>query len=132
MLYFSVLNTMETKGKKILVVEDEKPMARALELKLTHVGYDVKTAFNGEMGLEILDKENFDLLILDLMMPKVDGFMVLQKLKDQGKNIPAIVLSNLSQEEDEAKARALGAKGFYVKSNTPIGDIVNHVEDMLK
>lgn len=123
---------METKGKKILVVEDEKPMARALELKLTHEGFEVKTAFNGEMGLEILEKENFDLLILDLMMPKVDGFMFLQKLQEQGKNIPAIVLSNLSQEEDEAKARALGAKGFYVKSNTPIGDIVRHVEDMLQ
>lgn len=123
---------METEKKKILIAEDEKPMAKALELKLTHEGYDAKAVFNGEEALAELEHGEFDLAILDLMMPKVDGFTVLAKLKEKGKTMPIIVLSNLSQEEDEAKARALGATKFFVKSNTPLADIVQHVREVLQ
>ncbi len=68
---------MSKQVKRILVVEDEKPMSRALELKLTHVGFEVKTASNGEEALEILNKEKFDLIFLDLVMPKMNGFETL-------------------------------------------------------
>jgi DNA-binding response OmpR family regulator len=118
---------MATK-KKILIVEDEKPMARALELKLTNAGYEVTTASDGKCGLDCLGKEDVDLILLDLIMPNLDGFGVLEALKAQGNKTPVIVLSNLSQEEDEARATALGAKGFFIKSNTPIADIVAQVK----
>lgn len=117
--------------KSVLVIEDEKSMAQALELKLAHVGFRAQTAGNGEEGIAILKKQKFDLIILDLVMPKLDGFGVLQFLKDQGVTTPVIVLSNLSQVEDEKRARALGAKEFFIKSNTPIADIVERVKKIL-
>ena len=117
--------------KKILVVEDERPMAHALELKLTHEGFEVAVANNGEEALGLVAKQNFDMIMLDLMMPKVDGFDLLTALKNKESKIPAIVLSNLSQAEDEQKAKSLGAKHFFVKSNTPITNIVDYAKKLL-
>lgn len=122
---------MPSKLKKILIIEDEKPMARALELKLTHEGFEVQCAFNGETALEIFEKEKIDLIISDLVMPKMDGFRVLEEMKARSVTTPIIVLSNLSQEEDRKKALSLGAKDFFIKSNTPIADIVDHVKKIL-
>ena len=118
--------------KKILVVEDEKPMARALELKLTKAGFEVKKSGNGEGVLEMLQDEHFDLVLTDLIMPKMNGFALLEQLQKQHLTTPVIILSNLSQEEDEAKAKALGAKEFFVKSNTTIANVVEAVETILK
>jgi DNA-binding response OmpR family regulator len=120
------------KGKKILIVDDEKPMARALELKLNKVGFEAKTAFNGEEAIEILGKDKFDLIITDLVMPKVDGFGVLDALKKKKDKTPVIVSSNLGQEEDLKKAKSLGAKDYFVKSDTPITKVVEHVNKILK
>ena len=117
--------------KKILIVEDEKPIARALELKLTHVGYEAKTAFNGEEALPLIETESFSLILLDLIMPKVDGFKVLEALKEKNNKTPVIVLSNLSQEEDEKRVMGLGAVGFFIKSNSSITDIVQRVQEKL-
>lgn len=119
------------KSKKVLVVEDEKPMARALELKLTHAGFEVHTSNNGEEGLALILKDTFDIVLLDLMMPKMDGFSVLEELKKNGVKTPVIILSNLSQQEDENRAKTLGAKGFFIKSNTPIANIVDEVTKYL-
>lgn len=117
--------------KKILVIEDDKAMSRALEIKLTHAGFGVKVAENGEEGLAVLEKEDFSLILLDLIVPKMDGFKVLEKLKEKGNRIPAIVLSNLSQAQDEDRVRLLGAADFFIKSNTPIAKIVDKVKDKL-
>ena len=68
--------------KRILIIEDEKPLARALELKLAHVGFETKSAVNGEEGLAILQEESFDLILTDLVMPQVDGFSVLTTLRE--------------------------------------------------
>lgn len=128
---------METTGtsgganKKILIAEDEKPMGHALELKLSHEGYQVVVVGNGEQALQELSNGNVDLLLCDLMMPKMDGFAVLENMKTKGLTTPVIILSNLSQEEDEKKVLELGAKAFYVKSNTPLSDIVKYVKDAL-
>lgn len=121
-----------SKQKKILILEDEKPMAQALELKLQHAGFDTKIACNGEEGLDCILKDNYDLILCDLVVPKIDGFGVLQTLKDKGVSTPVIVLSNLSQEEDEKKAKELGAKEFFIKSNTPLMTIVEKIENFLK
>lgn len=118
--------------EKILIVEDEKAMARALELKLTHAGFETVSAGNGEDALTILEKETFALILLDLVMPKMDGFSVLETLKHKNIKTPVMILSNLSQEEDEKRAKALGAKDFFVKSNTPIATIVEKVLQFLK
>jgi len=115
----------------VLIVEDEKPMARALELKLTKVGFNVKVAYNGEEALDIVGKEKVDLMLLDLIMPKKDGFGVLSELKQKGVTVPVVVSSNLSQEEDFQRAKSLGAKGYFVKSNTPIAEIVTIIKNSL-
>lgn len=112
-------------------MEDERPMARALALKLSHEGFEVTNAFDGGEGLEAIKKQEFDLVITDLMMPKVDGFKVLEEIHAEGLTTPVIVLTNLSQEEDEAKVRSLGARDFFVKSNTPISQIVEGVKKIL-
>jgi DNA-binding response OmpR family regulator len=121
-----------TKVNKVLIAEDEKPMANALELKLNKSGFQAKAVFDGSSAIDILSKEQYDLLLLDLMMPKMDGFEVIQKLKELKINVPVIVLSNLSQEEDKKKALAIGAKDYFVKSDTPITDIVKKVSEFLK
>ncbi len=118
--------------KKILIIEDEKPMARALELKLAHAGFEAQSVGNGEEGLALLEKKNFDLILIDLVMPKLNGFGVLEEMKKKGIKTPVMVLSNLGQEEDEKRARALGAQEFFVKSNTPITDIVTRVQAILR
>ncbi len=118
--------------KKVLVVEDERPMAHALQLKLVHAKFEVKTAENGEDGLNLIEKGDFSLILLDLVMPKMDGFSVLEKMKKRNIKTPVMVLSNLSQEEDEKRAKALGAKAFFVKSDTPIASIVEDVQKFLK
>lgn len=117
--------------KKILIIEDEKPIARALELKLAHAGFETKTVFNGKDGAELLQKETYKLILLDLVMPKMDGFKVLEMLNEKKITTPVIVLSNLSQKDDEKRAKALGAKEFFIKSNTPIATIVERVIQFL-
>ena len=119
---------MTSSQKKILVIEDEKPLARALELKLNHAGFDAKSVSNGEEGLSLLQNENYSLAICDLMMPQMDGFTLLKKLKDMNIKTPIIILTNLSQAEDEKRAHDLGAAGFFIKSNTPVTEIVERVK----
>jgi len=117
---------------KILIAEDEKAMANALELKLNKSGFQARAVFDGSSVIDVLSKEKYDLLLLDLIMPKLDGFEVMNKLKGLKIDISIIVLSNLSQEEDHKKATELGAIDYFVKSDTPIADIVKRVEDFLK
>ncbi len=118
--------------KRILIIEDEKPMALALELKLSHSGFEAKRAPNGEEGLALMEKENFDLVLLDLVMPKMDGFGVLEEMKKRGIKTPVMVQTNLSQVEDEKRAKEYGVKGFFIKSNTPIKEIVEEIRNFLK
>jgi DNA-binding response OmpR family regulator len=123
---------MDSKTYKILVTEDEKPLAHALQFKLTKAGFEVELASDGEEALSILKKNSFDLIILDLIMPKLDGFGVLTELQKRKNKIPVIVASNLSQGEDAAKAKSLGAVDFFIKSDTPINDLVARVNKFLK
>lgn len=122
----------EAPKKKILVIEDEKPMARALELKLTRAGFGVTTLDDGEKVVETITTGQFDLILMDLMMPRCDGYCVLQKLSQNNIKTPVIVLTNLGQEEDERRARDAGVADYLVKSNTPLAKIVESVENFLK
>jgi DNA-binding response OmpR family regulator len=122
---------MAPSQKRILVVDDERPMAKALELKLAKEGFLAKSVGNGEEALDALGKEPFDLVLLDLVMPKVDGFKVLERMHTQKLTMPVFVLSNLGQEEDRKRATDLGAKEFFIKTDTPIADVVSHIKHAL-
>jgi len=119
-------------SKKVLIIEDEKTLARALELKLSRAGLNVRVVFNGEEGLAQLEKETFDLILLDLIMPKMDGFEVLRRLAEMQLKTPVIVLSNLSQENDMKRTKDSGARDFFIKSNTSISTIVDKATKILK
>ncbi len=118
---------------KILIVEDEKPIARALELKLNKEGFKTKIVLDGVEAMDSLIKENYDVVLLDLVMPKMDGFKVLEEINKRNIKTKTIVLSNLSQKEDLIKAREeLGAYQYFVKSDISISDIVKYIKNILK
>lgn len=112
-------------GKKILIVEDERPISKALELKLNNSGFEAMAAYDGLQALTKIETDKPDLVLLDLVMPNLDGFGLLNKLKEKNISVPVIVTSNLSQEEDINKAKSLGAIDYYVKSNTSLSAIVD-------
>ena len=121
----------EATKKKILILEDEKPLAHALELKLTHEGFEVTTTDNGETGINLIGKEKYDLILSDLIIPGIDGFGVLESIKSKKLKIPVIVMTNLNQEEDKQKAYDLGAVNFFVKSNSTLSEIVEGVKKQI-
>ena len=117
--------------KRILIAEDERPMAEALAAKLSHADFETVIAPDGEQALEMLHSSNCDLLILDIVMPRMNGFKLLEILKNENNKIPVIVLSNLSQEEDIARAKSLGALDYYIKTDTPLSLITRRVQSIL-
>lgn len=119
-------------SKKILIIEDENTLTQVLELKLSRAGFIVRVAYDGEDGLAQLEKEVFDLILLDILMPKIDGFGVLKRLMNLHVNTPVIVLSNLGQEKDIQRIKALGANNFFIKSNTSINVIIDAVKKLLR
>ncbi len=119
-----------TKAKRVLIVEDEKPLARALELKLQKAGFETNVAYDGEEAGKLLDANMFDVVILDLVMPKVDGFTVLSKVRARGAKVPVIVASNLGQPEDIDRAKTMGANEYFVKSSTALTDLVEKVQKL--
>jgi DNA-binding response OmpR family regulator len=118
----------ETEQKKILIIEDEKPLAHALELKLSHEGFAIVATSSGEEALTFLEKDHFDLVLTDLIIPGVDGFKVLETIQEKKMKIPVIVMTNLNQQEDRKRASDLGACEFFVKSNSPISLIVETIK----
>ena len=121
----------EQNKKKILIAEDEKPFAEALERQLISVGYEVKSVSNGVEAILEIEKENFDLVTLDLSMPIKNGFEVLSEIKEKGILIHVIVFSNLADEENKDKARELGAREFFVKSETSLSDLTEYIKKII-
>jgi DNA-binding response OmpR family regulator len=118
-----------TMAKKILIVEDELPLAQMLSDKFLAVGYDVATAGDGQTGLEKTLAWKPDLILLDVVMPRMDGMPMLHKLRahPEGKNQPVILLTNLSDTEHVYDAMSNGVFDFLVKSNWDIDDLVDEV-----
>ena len=119
--------------RRVLLAEDDRFLRRAAEASLRRHGLEVLTAADGEEALRIARAEPLDLILLDVMMPKLDGFEVLSALKqdDATAHIPVLVLSNLGQERDVAQAKALGALAFLVKANLSLQDLVDRVDAAL-
>lgn len=115
--------------KHILVVEDEDFLSQVLKDNLSLEGYKVETAVDGEDALEKIQESKPSLILLDLLLPKIDGFQVLEELKSSPdfKLIPVIVLSNLGADTDIKRALSLGADDYFVKSQHPIAEVVERV-----
>lgn len=119
-------------SKIILIAEDEKPMANALNLKLQSVGFETHVVNDGEAAIAALKESKYDLLVLDLVMPRNDGFYVLGEIKKLNIMIPSIVISNLGQEEDKIRAKDLGALYYFIKSDTSLAAIIEQVKKVLE
>lgn len=119
--------------KKIVIIEDDLFILKALEIKLASKDVEILVANDGEDGLRLVREVKPDLVLLDLILPKMHGFKVLEILKnDQAvKHIPVIILTNLGQREEEKQGRALGALDYFVKANTSLETIIKRVEDVL-
>lgn len=117
----------------IVLVEDELPLQGAMEEILTQEGFTVVTADDGEAGYNAIKEHKPDLVLLDLMLPKMDGFDVLQMIKADSalQPIPVIVLTNLEGMGEIEKAMSLGATTYLVKANYELEDIIEKVRSVL-
>lgn len=120
-------------NKKILIVEDDVFAVKAYKIKFEKEGMEVWVAQNGREALSYLEKEPANLVILDLMLPGISGFEVLEAIRknDKWKKTPVIILSNLGQESDIEKGKALGANDYIIKANAKINDVVAKVKTYL-
>lgn len=125
---------MTNKDQKILLIEDEEMLANMYETKFKNEGFNIKKALDGETGLKMALEDKPDIILLDIIMPKLDGFSVLRSLKDsvKTKDVPVILLTNLGQDEDVKKGTAMGAAGYLVKANLTPAEVVDKVKDYFK
>ena len=121
-------------AKKILFIEDEMRLQEALGAKLKAEGYEILAAMDGKSGLEIAEKEKPDLILLDLILPKMDGFHVLEaiKAKPSISAIPIIVLSNLESGKDIERCLSLGVRSYLTKTNYSLEEIAQKVSEVFK
>jgi len=120
---------------KILLAEDEPFLSGMYQTKLKIEGYDVVAAADGEEALEKLDKGDFDIILLDIMMPKLNGFEVLNNIRNNSNKelakIPVIILTNLGQKTDIEKGLLLGANDYIVKANFTPAEVVDKIKKHL-
>ncbi len=119
--------------KKILIVEDDNFLANAYRVKLSKAGFDIKNAYDGVEALSLLQTYTPDLILLDIVMPKKDGFTTLEEIKknESLKNIPVILASNLGQKEDIEKGLKLGAIDFFVKTDFSLNNLIEKINKIL-
>jgi len=124
---------MNLDGATVLLVEDDRFLRKAAQATLSKGGLTVTVAVDGEEALASARARTPDLILLDLIMPKVQGFEVLRRLKEDPstRDIPVIVLSNLGQESDVQRAVLAGAAGYFVKSNLSLQDLLVRVRNIL-
>ncbi|MEK7519044.1 MAG: response regulator [Patescibacteria group bacterium] len=125
---------MATPKPIVALIEDDPLIAEMYTTKFTKEGYDIRHAADGAEGLAMVKKQKPDIILLDIIMPKMDGFQVLTELRKDAsfKNTPVIMLTNLGQEEDVKKGRELGATDYFIKTNFTPAAIVDKVKGILK
>lgn len=121
-------------GKTILFIEDEAALQKLVGEILKQEGFDVLSALNGVDGLKLAREKHPDLILLDLILPKKDGFEVLRELKavEETKDIPVMILTNLETAQDIGKALELGATTYLVKANYDLEDVIKKVRETLE
>lgn len=126
--------TTTTGNKKfILVAEDDNFYANIYKVKLAKEGFAVAVVGNGDWVIKSVQKQIPDLILLDLVMPVMDGFETLKHLKEdpKTKQVPVIVLSSLGQEEDIQKAKKIGANDYLIKTNVSIQEVVAKIKEYI-
>lgn len=120
-------------AKKILVIEDDKFLRELIAQKLSKQEFEVLEAVDGEKGLKMTKEESPDLILLDLILPGMDGFEVLAKIKEDPKlsSIPVIILSNLGQKDEIERGLNLGAVDYLVKAHFTLGEIIKKIKEAL-
>jgi DNA-binding response OmpR family regulator len=123
-----------TKKVHILLVEDDTFLANIYKTKFEMEGFKISVSENGQDGLDDAKKKNPDIILLDILLPKLDGFAVLQKLKADStlKDIPVILLTNLGQKDDVSKGLEMGAVDYLIKAHFKPSEVVNKVNEVLK
>ncbi len=120
-------------SKKILIVEDEEALLRLLSDEIKKHGYEVVEAVDGVEALTKFKKEKPDLLLLEIVMPKKNGFEVLEEIRLKLKSkVPVIVISNLDQPDDVETGKRLGVTDYIVKSNISIRDLLIKIHQVLE
>lgn len=118
---------------KILIIEDDRYISKMYQLKLNIEGYEVEVAENGKIGYETSQKFLPEIILLDILMPEMDGFETLKALKGNAstKNIPVLIMSNLGQEDHIQKGKELGAIGYIVKTQYTPAKVVETIKEVL-
>lgn len=120
--------------KTILFIEDESVLQKTFRDVLEKEGYKIITALDGEVGLRLVKEKKPNLILLDLVLPKMNGFEVLKELKKnkETKDIPVIILTNLERSEDVDRALELGATTYLVKANYELKEVVEKIKKTIK
>ena len=126
--------TLNGGKKRILMVEDDKFLVKLYQARLTAEGFEISVAITGDACLEKVSEFKPDVILLDIMLPLMDGFTVLEKLKANAEtaDIPVIVFSNRENPEDHSRASQLGAVDFLTKVNTTPGEVVRRINMALE
>ena len=127
------MDTEEKKARKIVLVEDDSLMSGILATHLIGEGFTVVPVTDGMQAFERVQAEHPDIVLLDIVLPGVSGFDILQKLKQEEstKSIPVLILSNLGSDEEIKRGTDLGAKGYLVKANSMVDEITEKVQEIL-
>lgn len=125
---------MDEHKKKILIIEDDEHIARVYAMKFLKEGYNTVLVTNGEQAVEKVTSEKPNLIILDLMVPKKDGFAILEEIKrkQDTASIPVLVLSNLGGKDDQDRALTLGANEYMVKINYSMQEVIDRAKSYLQ
>lgn len=121
--------------KKILIIEDDPFLNEMYAVKLVQSGFEVETAFNGKIGVMKAKEVSPDLILLDIVLPKMDGFEVLKEIKKDSpglKKVPVILLTNLGQKEEVEKGIKLGADEYIIKAHFTPTTVVEKIKALLK
>lgn len=121
-------------AKKILIIEDDKFLRELIARKLLDEGFEIVEAVDGEEGIKMIKESGPDLVLLDLILPSIDGFEVLAQVKEDTSitPVPIIILSNLGQKEEVEKGLELGAVDYLIKAHFTPGEIVEKIKNILK
>lgn len=124
---------MPDEPKKIMIIEDDRFLSSLMKARLEKEGFSVIQAFDGEEAIQTLKTDLPALIILDLIMPKVTGFEVLQTISitPQLDKIPVVIVSNLAQDSDIEKAHQLGAREYFIKVKISIDDLIGKIKSLV-
>lgn len=128
------LMSKKEKSISVLIVEDDVFLADLYRTKFEMEGFKVLVANDGEKGLELVKKSRPDVVLLDLILPKMSGFEVLAKIKNEGplQNLPVILLTNLSQKADVEKGLKMGANDYLIKAHFMPSEVVSKIKKLIK